>query len=182
MAAKQKDPVLVVVQLSGAGHVGEGEDITWDQIDQIELLRGGTQLTWLHGARQFDEQSELVRLTCDAVMKVRDLSVGPGNFVTPTYLAETARELAEKFGLEITIWGKDEMRARGMNAILAVNAGGLLLTPDNMPADVDLLRERTCHFKVVYSRATQPNHCGYFLEGNEVFRGSILMPRFLSLR
>ena len=41
--------VSVVVRLSGAGHVGEGEDITWDQIDQIELLRGGGDLSWLHG-------------------------------------------------------------------------------------------------------------------------------------
>ena len=56
-------------------------------------------------------------------MKVRDLSVGPGNFVTPTYLAEHAREVASTYGLEITVWGKDELRAHGMNAILAVNAG-----------------------------------------------------------
>jgi len=39
------------------------------------------------------------------------------------YLAETAREVADKYGLEITVWGKDELRTRGMNAILAVNAG-----------------------------------------------------------
>jgi leucyl aminopeptidase len=74
-------------------------------------------------AQAFSALAELTRLTCDAVMKVRDLSVGPGNFVTPTYLADTTREVAEKYGLEITIWGKDELRARGMNAILAVNAG-----------------------------------------------------------
>jgi leucyl aminopeptidase len=73
--------------------------------------------------RLFDQAAELATTTCDAVMKVRDLSVGPGNFVTPTLLADTAREVAEKYGLEITIWGKDELRARGMNGILAVNAG-----------------------------------------------------------
>jgi hypothetical protein len=33
--------VSTVVRLSGADHVGEGEDITWDQIDQIEFLRAG---------------------------------------------------------------------------------------------------------------------------------------------
>src|SRR5207237_7452196 len=43
--------------------------------------------------------------------------------ITPTYLAEVARGLAEKYGLEIVVWGKDELKARGMNAILAVNAG-----------------------------------------------------------
>jgi leucyl aminopeptidase len=74
-------------------------------------------------ARQLESIAELARLTCDAMMKVRDLSVGPGNFVTPTYLADQAREIARKFGLEITVWGKDELRAHGMNAILAVNQG-----------------------------------------------------------
>jgi leucyl aminopeptidase len=74
-------------------------------------------------ARELERYAQLARLTCDAVMKVRDLSVGPANIVTPTYLAETAREVADKYGLEITVWGKDELRTRGMNAILAVNAG-----------------------------------------------------------
>jgi hypothetical protein len=54
--------VSLVVRLAGAGHVGEGEDITWDQIDQIELLRGGGDLSWLHGARTFDELSTLLGL------------------------------------------------------------------------------------------------------------------------
>ena len=74
-------------------------------------------------ARQLEDTAELARITCDAVMKVRDLSVGPGNFVTPTYLAEQAREIARKYSLELTVWGKDELRAHGMNAILAVNQG-----------------------------------------------------------
>ena len=76
-------------------------------------------------ARQFEQTAELARITCDAMMKVRDLSVGPANFVTPTYLAEQAREIAQKFSLEITVWGKDELRAHGMNAILAVNQGSV---------------------------------------------------------
>ena len=54
--------VSIVARLSGGGHVGEGEDITWDQIDQIEFLRGGDHLTWLRGARTFDEFSTLLGL------------------------------------------------------------------------------------------------------------------------
>jgi hypothetical protein len=54
--------VSLVVRLSGGSHVGEGEDITWDQIDQIELLRAGEDLTWLHGRRTFDEFSRLLGL------------------------------------------------------------------------------------------------------------------------
>ena len=54
--------VSIVVRLSGEDHVGEGEDITWDQIDQIELLRAGGDLSWLHGTRTFDELSHLLAL------------------------------------------------------------------------------------------------------------------------
>jgi hypothetical protein len=54
--------VSIVVRLSGGSHVGEGEDITWDQIDQIELLRGGADLTWLNGTRTFDAFSGLLGL------------------------------------------------------------------------------------------------------------------------
>ena len=55
--------VSIVVRLGGGGHVGEGEDITWDQIDQIEFLRGGDRLVWLRGARTFDEFSTLLGLS-----------------------------------------------------------------------------------------------------------------------
>src|SRR5919108_2348310 len=54
--------VSTVVRLTGGGHEGEGEDITWDQIDQIELLRGGDRLARLHGAPTFDEFSTLLGL------------------------------------------------------------------------------------------------------------------------
>ena len=54
--------VSIVVRLSGGGHTGEGEDITWDQIDQIEFLRRGAQLGWLHGTRTFDGLSTLLGL------------------------------------------------------------------------------------------------------------------------
>ena len=54
--------VSIVVRLGGGGHDGEGEDITWDQIDQIEFLRGGDRLSWLHGVRTFDELSTLLGL------------------------------------------------------------------------------------------------------------------------
>ncbi|MBV9544610.1 MAG: hypothetical protein JOY61_09550, partial [Chloroflexi bacterium] len=76
-------------------------------------------------ASRLQELADLARITCDAVMKVRDLSVGPGNYVTPTYLAEQARAVAQQYGLDITVWGKDELREHGMNAILAVNQGSI---------------------------------------------------------
>jgi len=54
--------VSIVVRLVGGGHAGEGEDITWDQIDQIEQLRRAGDLTWLRGRRTLDEFSTLLGL------------------------------------------------------------------------------------------------------------------------
>jgi len=54
--------VSIVVRLTGGGHEGEGEDITWDQIDQIEQLRRAGDLSWLRGRRTLDEFSTLLGL------------------------------------------------------------------------------------------------------------------------
>src|SRR3954452_7147836 len=54
--------ISIVVRLTGGGHEGQGEDITWDQIDQIEQLRRAGDLSWLRGRRSFDEFSTLVGL------------------------------------------------------------------------------------------------------------------------
>ena len=54
--------VSTVVRLFGDGHEGQGEDITWDQIDQIELLRRGGDLSWLRGTRTLQEASTLLGL------------------------------------------------------------------------------------------------------------------------
>jgi hypothetical protein len=54
--------VSIVVRLTGNGHEGQGEDITWDQIDQIEQLRRAGDLSWLRGRRTVDEFSTLLGL------------------------------------------------------------------------------------------------------------------------
>src|ERR671933_3029452 len=52
----------IVVRLTGNGHEGQGEDITWDQIDQIEQLRRAGDLSWLRGRRTLDGLSTLLGL------------------------------------------------------------------------------------------------------------------------
>jgi L-alanine-DL-glutamate epimerase-like enolase superfamily enzyme len=54
--------VSVVVRLTGDGCEGQGEDITWDQIDQIEHLRRAGDLSWLRGRRTLHEFSTLLGL------------------------------------------------------------------------------------------------------------------------
>jgi leucyl aminopeptidase len=53
----------------------------------------------------------------------RRLSVLPGNIATPEYLADAAREIADRHGLKITVLGRAEMEAEGMGAFLAVAQG-----------------------------------------------------------
>jgi L-alanine-DL-glutamate epimerase-like enolase superfamily enzyme len=54
--------ISTVVRLTGNGHEGQGEDITWDQIDQIEQLRRAGDLSWLRGTRTVEEFSTLLGL------------------------------------------------------------------------------------------------------------------------
>jgi leucyl aminopeptidase len=53
----------------------------------------------------------------------RRLAMMPGNLCTPEFLADTAAELAKRFGLEHTVLGRAEMEKEGMGAFLCVAQG-----------------------------------------------------------
>src|SRR5947209_10986081 len=53
----------------------------------------------------------------------RYLQVQPGNVCTPTYLADQARQLAQRHGFGITVLDRAAMKAEGMGALLAVAQG-----------------------------------------------------------
>ena len=53
----------------------------------------------------------------------RDLGNLPPNICTPTYLAETARELAKTYKLKVTVLEETQMAKLGMNTLLAVSKG-----------------------------------------------------------
>ena len=59
----------------------------------------------------------------EGVILARDLGNLPGNFCTPTYLAEQARELGKRDGFEVTVLDQDDMAKLGMGAFLAVARG-----------------------------------------------------------
>ena len=74
----------------------------------------------------FETAATEASAVADAVALARDLSQAPGNEMTPPMLADRAREMAESRGLSCQVWGKDELREHGMNAILAVNSGSAI--------------------------------------------------------
>jgi leucyl aminopeptidase len=53
----------------------------------------------------------------------RGLQVLPGNVCTPEYLAQTARELAGRYGFEVTVLDRKAVEAEGMGGLLAVGQG-----------------------------------------------------------
>lgn len=53
----------------------------------------------------------------------RRLGMMPGNYCTPELLTDTARDLSERHGLELTVLGPKEMEQEGMGSFLSVAAG-----------------------------------------------------------
>ncbi len=61
--------------------------------------------------------------TAETQMSIMDIVNAPSNKKTPQVLAIWALQSAEKHGFKATVWGKAEIEAAGMGAILAVNRG-----------------------------------------------------------
>ena len=66
-----------------------------------------------------DETQSLI----DSVFITRDLVNLPSNYIYPETLANKAKELLEKVGVKVTIYGEEEARKIGLNAFLAVGSG-----------------------------------------------------------
>jgi leucyl aminopeptidase len=62
-------------------------------------------------------------ITAAASLLARDLANAPHNQLTATRLAEVAVELGAEMGLEVEVFGKDDLVQMGCGGILGVNAG-----------------------------------------------------------
>jgi leucyl aminopeptidase len=63
---------------------------------------------------------EHATVVAEAANACRDLQNAPGNEMTPSRLAERARELA---GVQVEVWGREQIEAAGMGAFAAVARG-----------------------------------------------------------
>ncbi|MBI2075672.1 MAG: leucyl aminopeptidase [Candidatus Aenigmarchaeota archaeon] len=59
----------------------------------------------------------------DATNYARDLVNSPACFVTPSALAEEARRIARENNLKAQVFGREEIKSMGMNALLGVSKG-----------------------------------------------------------
>lgn len=53
----------------------------------------------------------------------RRLAMMPGNICTPDLLADTARELATRHGLSVSVWGREDLEREAMGSFLSVAQG-----------------------------------------------------------
>src|SRR5687767_1483428 len=75
-----------------------------------------------------DEQAasrgvEIGRIIGEAINFTRDLANEPGAYMTPTDMAERAREIANEFGLSIDVLDEARMEQEGMGSLLSVARG-----------------------------------------------------------
>jgi leucyl aminopeptidase len=79
----------------------------------------------------------------EAINFTRDLANEPGAYMTPTDMAERAREIATEFGLSIDVLDEARMEQEGMGSLLSVARGSeepakliiLKYTPPNPPSN-----------------------------------------------
>jgi leucyl aminopeptidase len=67
--------------------------------------------------------AERGRAIGESVNFARDLANEPGAYMTPTNMAERAREIAEEFGLNVDVLDEARMEQEGMGALLSVSRG-----------------------------------------------------------
>ena len=83
------------------------------------------------------------RIVGEAVNFTRDMANEPGAYMTPTDMAEKAREIANQFGLTVDILDEEQMEQEGMGSLLSVTRGSdqpaklivLKYTPATPPSD-----------------------------------------------
>jgi leucyl aminopeptidase len=63
------------------------------------------------------------KILAEAANLARDMVNEPSNFMTPTIMAKEAREIAGKYGLEIEVLERKQMKEMGMGALLGVAQG-----------------------------------------------------------
>ena len=82
-------------------------------------------------------------IVCEATLFARDLENAPPNEIYPETLAAAAKQSAEKYGYQITIWDKKRIEKSGFGGLIAVNAGS------NHPA-------RFIHLEYLNTKNTAP--------------------------
>jgi len=72
-----------------------------------------------------EQGCNLGRILAEATNLARDMANEPANYMTPGQMAEIAKQLAENYGLELSVLELEQMQEVGMGALLGVARGSL---------------------------------------------------------
>jgi len=106
----------------------------------VVVLDGADETSLKRGVKRGEIIGESVNFT-------RDLANEPGAYMTPTIMADRAREVANEFGLSVDVLDEARMEQEGMGSLLSVARGSdepgkliiLKYTPPNAPEENDEL-------------------------------------------
>jgi leucyl aminopeptidase len=87
------------------------------QIDRLLVVMDGADETVLKRG------IERGRIIGESVNFTRDLANEPGAYMTPTNMAERAREIANEFGMSVDVLDEARMKQEGMGSLLSVARG-----------------------------------------------------------
>ena len=73
--------------------------------------------------RQIEKAIARGKILAEAANWARDMVNEPSNFMTPSDMAEAARQLAKKYGLKVEVFEKEKMKELGMGGLLGVSQG-----------------------------------------------------------
>ncbi len=94
-----------------------------DDDEKLPLQTVGLLVSSTHGKKSAEQAINTAEALVAGICHARDLVNQPGNRKSPAYLAQTAHRIAGDYGLECTIWGRDELEKEGFGALLAVAKG-----------------------------------------------------------
>jgi leucyl aminopeptidase len=96
----------------------DDEDAPRGTIDSMTLLAHDE-----NELRHLERAARVGVMTARGANIARDLQTRPGNIATPSWIADRAREMADRLGITATILDREQMRTEGMHALLAVAQG-----------------------------------------------------------
>jgi leucyl aminopeptidase len=87
------------------------------EMDQLNIIANEKDFSVIESA------IKKARIITQAVYFARDLVSAPSNEMTPSIMAQKAREIARRKNVSCQVLDKDKMKEMGMNALLAVASG-----------------------------------------------------------
>lgn len=94
-----------------------------DVNEKLPLQVADLLISSTHGKKCAEKAVNTAEALVAGICRARDLVNQPGNQKSPAYLAETARNIADDYGLGCSILGRDELEKEGFGALLAVAQG-----------------------------------------------------------